>query len=127
MKYSVYLSDNDLDQFWIFAPTKHYLPKSSDSPLKRSCFLAHFNWTTWSLRPNLQPRNFNTFCKYFLFKIYLVNYYSFQCFESESSVINSIYLNQLVLLYICVKCLLFKWLSGQCFSTQILFKLLFLI
>ncbi len=66
IKHCVRLSNNGLDQFWIFSPTKHYLPKSSFSTLKRLRFLAHFNWTTWSANPSLQPRNFNNFCKYFL-------------------------------------------------------------
>ncbi len=62
-----FIFNYDLDRFKIFAPTKHSLPKSRFSSLKRSRFFAHFNETTWSLNPRLPACNFNNFCKYFLF------------------------------------------------------------
>jgi hypothetical protein len=47
------ISDNDLDQFLIFTPTRHSQPKSSLSASMCLSFLTHFNYTTWSLNPSL--------------------------------------------------------------------------
>ncbi len=59
------VTDNNLDQFRIFASTKYYLPKSSFSSTKCLRFLTHFNSITWSLNPTVQLGNFKAFVNTF--------------------------------------------------------------
>ncbi len=73
---SHYLSDNYLDQLWIFAPTKHSLPRYQSikvfSP-KAIALPPTFNYTNRSPHPSLPAWLYNNFCKYFLVLIVTIN------------------------------------------------------